>query len=116
MTELLQTAKSDGSSRSGREQRPQGRLGVPDAMLQAELAQVETPGSEGKWVSLAHLPESRAQGANVRRENTEQNGSRMGGSFLQGSPMENRHRGGRQNSSESQRSFLREPFTPGART
>lgn len=46
-------------------------------MLQAELAQVETPGSERKWVSRAHLPESCAQGANVRRENTEQNGWRI---------------------------------------
>lgn len=84
MTEL-QTAKYDGSSCSGREEQPQGRLGIPDAVLQTELVQVETPGSEGKWVSGAHLPKSCAQGANVRRKNTEQNGSRMGGSFLQGS-------------------------------
>lgn len=47
-----------------------------------ELVQLETPGSEGKCVSRAHLPDPCAHGANVRRENTEQNGSRMGGSFL----------------------------------
>lgn len=85
-------AAPDGSTRSGREDWPRRRLGIPKAvclrhMLGAitELMQVETPGSEGKCVSEVHFRESWACGDKGTGGNTEENGSRMGGCFLQGS-------------------------------